>query len=41
MTTFARYVNVDSDAVKRAAAAIDAFHEAFHQQSTLEGGYIN
>ncbi len=26
MSTFARYVNADDDAVKRAAAAIDAFH---------------
>lgn len=28
MSTFARYVNADGDAVKRAAAAIDAFHAA-------------
>lgn len=41
MTTFARYVNVDGDAVKRAAAAIDAFHEAFHQQSIVESHLIN
>lgn len=41
MTTFARYVNVDGDAVKRAAAAIDAFHEAFHQQSIVESRLIN
>lgn len=41
MTTFARYVNVDGDAVKRAAAAIDAFHEAFHQQGIVESRLIN
>jgi integrase len=28
MFTFARYVNADDDAVKRAAAAIDSFHAA-------------
>ncbi len=41
MTTFARYVNVDGDAVKRAAAAIDAFHAAFHLQSLAESHLIN
>ncbi len=38
MSTFARYVNTDEDAVKRAAAAIDAFHAAGVQE---QGAYIN
>lgn len=38
MTTFARYVNADDEAVKRAAAAIDAFHAAGQREQTA---YIN
>ncbi len=38
MSTFARYVNADDDAVKRAAAAIDAFHSSAVQEKSL---YIN
>lgn len=34
MSTFARYVNADGDALKRAAAAIDAFN-SFTQESSL------
>lgn len=38
MSTFARYVNADGDAVRRAAAAIDAFHAA----SVIEqSAYVN
>ncbi len=41
MTTFVRYVNVDGDVVKRAAAAIDSFHEAYQQQRFQESQLIN
>ena len=43
MSTFARYVNADGDAVRRAAAAIDAFHAvtALQQDATAPGAYIN
>lgn len=38
MSTFARYVNADGDAVKRAAAAIDAFHAVTAQE---HNSYVN
>ncbi|MFN0084068.1 MAG: hypothetical protein ACKVX9_01645 [Blastocatellia bacterium] len=37
MSTFARYVNADDDAVKRAAAAIDAFHASAPEK---EAAYV-
>lgn len=38
MTTFARYVNADDDAVRKTAQAIDAFHNemaSFRSQNEL------
>jgi integrase len=41
MTTFARYVNVDEQAAKRAASALDAFHAESSAVMPSEVEYVN
>jgi integrase len=41
MTTFARYVNVDDHAAKRAASALDAFHAESSAIMPSEAEYVN